>query len=202
MNQSRATTSRDLRIEYRSLKRIKPLTRNAKLHDLDEIIKSISLYGFVDPIGVNETTNVDVDGNGRLEALQEMERLKLAVPRGIKVDAKGKWLAPVVRGISVPKERQDAFALEMNRANERGGFDENVLAELLVELSQVDSGMGLEGSGYTQHDLEELLLKLKHEQEKDKGPEGFRSLNDVQTESKCPRCGYTFSGSRVVKKDS
>jgi hypothetical protein len=156
MKTARAAEPARLSIEYLPLRRIRPLPRNAKQHDLEAIIASISEFGFLDPIGINKRTGHDLDGNGRLEALQEMERRGLPPPRGIVAGRNG-WEAPTVAGISLDAAREARAALALNRTNELGGFDEQLLLEILRECEQEG---GLEATGYTPDFINSLMMRL------------------------------------------
>ncbi len=52
--------------------------RNSKDHDVGEISKSVSRFGFVEPLIIDERTGKLVAGHGRLKTLRALEQnLKL-----------------------------------------------------------------------------------------------------------------------------
>ena len=78
-----------------------------------------------------------------------------------------------------------AFALADNRTAELADWDQEVLAQHLVELD-------LAGV-----DLTELGFTSRTHDPKDK-PEDFDSYDDdIKTDHLCPKCGYEWSGSTV-----
>jgi ParB-like chromosome segregation protein Spo0J len=55
-------------------------------------------YGVVEPPVLDERTGRLVAGHGRLEAFAEARAVGLDAPEGVRVNAKGEWLVPVIRG--------------------------------------------------------------------------------------------------------
>lgn len=80
-----------------------------------------------------------------------------------------------------------AFMIADNRLSDLGTYDDEQLAAVLVEIRDGDD---LDGTGWDDRQVEDLLKKLQ-------APEGFSDpeagAND--TEYKCPSCGYAWSGS-------
>ena len=63
-----------IRIEHIALDELEKWPRNPKDHDLSLIQGSISRFGFVSPILIDETTGKIVAGHGRLESLQKLKQ--------------------------------------------------------------------------------------------------------------------------------
>lgn len=148
----------ELSIAYLRLDSIKHLPGNPKEHDIGGLIESYRQFGVIDPIGLNESTGHDFDGNGRLIALRAMmaeDSSKL--PRGIKRDASGMWLVPTVAGIVLSKRDEQRAGLALNRIHDLGGYDD---ARLAIVLSDLAAAKALEGTGYDGDDLDVLLRQL------------------------------------------
>ena len=103
---------------------------NPKLHDLGALITSIEKYGYQELskfdknlINRSGTTGAVVAGNGRIEALSEMEKLKKPLPRGLaSLKDTGEWVMPVLVGVdqdNINKAR--AYAIDSNNVGLLGG---------------------------------------------------------------------------------
>lgn len=121
---------------------VESLTRwpgNAKKHDLDQIQQSIELYGYTDPVVVQQSTGRIMAGNGRHEVV---------------VDRLGQDQIPAVY-----RDLTDAqalyFVLKHNRSQERGGgYDEEALADLVREAQELAGDEDLDTlTGWGEHDL-------------------------------------------------
>jgi hypothetical protein len=55
-------------------------------------------YGVVEPPVLDERTGRLVAGHGRLEAFAEARAVGLDVPEGVRINAQGEWLVPVISG--------------------------------------------------------------------------------------------------------
>lgn len=125
----------DLHVEYVPLAQVIAWPRNPKLHDIDSIDDSISRFGFVQPLTVDERTGKLVAGHGRLEALQRMQAAGKPAPERVRDNGKD-WLVPVIRGVSFASEADaEAYLLADNRLVELGGWDNSKLLDVLTELS-------------------------------------------------------------------
>jgi hypothetical protein len=146
------------RIEYVRIADLKPATRNPKDHDIGEISLSMDRFGYVEPVVMDERTGQLVAGHGRIETLTKIHRgdAKAEPPPGVKADADGTWLVPVVRGWASKDDREaEAYLLASNRLTEIGGWNDTALAEMLGDLAQ--AGVSFQGIGYDERDLEALL---------------------------------------------
>ena len=64
-----------LKIEYLPVKALKPYEKNARKHkdlDIDNIARSIEIYGFCDAIGIWGDQNIIVEGHGRFLAAKKL----------------------------------------------------------------------------------------------------------------------------------
>lgn len=132
--------------------------RNPKAHS-DEMVGSVTRFGFVEPMTLDERTGRLVSGHGRRDELLRRQAAGEAPPDGIVLGDEGVWLAPVTRGWSSRSDAEaEAFVVAANRIGERGGWNDSLLADVLVDLRDLDSG--LEGVGYDVGDLDALLERL------------------------------------------
>jgi len=137
----------ELKIEYVPIRDIKPYKRNAKLHpteQIEQIKKSITDYGFDDPIAV--WNNTIIEGHGRLIAALEL---------GIET-------VPIIRLDHLTDEQRRAYALVHNKLTMNSGFDIELLNMELAELKSFDIDM--EPFGF---DIEEAPEEKKDMQEDD-----------------------------------
>lgn len=121
-----------LKVEYVPVTSIKPYERNAKLHppeQIEQIRRSIELFGFRDPIGIWHEEIVE--GHGRYLAAIEM----------------GLQEVPIVRLDDMTDEERRAYALAHNKLTMNSGFDFGVLD---VELDSLDFDM----SEFGFHDID------------------------------------------------
>lgn len=162
------TSTPRISIEYRPLSEIKRLPNNVKRHDLEGIIESLSEFGMLDPIGINDRTANDYDGNGRADALEIMKERGMKPPKYVEVrdytpkggkKIVGEWFVPTVAGVSMDKWTEARAAIGLNRTNEKGGVDEPMLAKVLQEM-QERKARALVGTGYDDDDLRALLLRV------------------------------------------
>jgi hypothetical protein len=143
-------------IIYDDLDALAHLPTNPKGHDLGAIGFSLARWGLIDQIVVNDTTGHIIAGNGRVDSLRALHAAGKAPPMGVTVEG-GRWLVPVVHGLSVPVEQEAAAALALNRVHDLGGYNEETLAAVLHDLLAADQ---LSGTGYNQADVEFLARNV------------------------------------------
>ncbi len=115
----------ELKIEYVPIGDIKPYEKNAKLHpkeQIDEIVESIKLMGFNDPIAVWGGQNTIVEGHGRLEAAKKL-----------KMDT-----VPIIRLDYLSDEQRRAYTLIHNKLTMNSDFDLDILQEELDKITEFD----------------------------------------------------------------
>jgi hypothetical protein len=153
------------RIEYMALGELvkRRATRNPKAHDVPGIDRSIERWGLVEVPTLNESTGNLVAGHGRLETLAERKTHGLEPPKGVRVNGKGQWLVPVLRGVAFDSDAEaEGYLLASNRLVESGGWRERELAELVDDLRRNDGDVIV---GWDPDDLDDLLATLKDGQD-------------------------------------
>ena len=114
----------NLQIEYRDVKDLHPYEGNVKRHpkkQIDEIVQSIVLYGFNDPIAVDEN-NLVIEGHGRLEAVKRLKYDKVPVI--------------VLKGLTDDEKKQ--YIIVHNKLTMSTGFDIKKLQQEMVKLPTFD----------------------------------------------------------------
>jgi hypothetical protein len=150
----------DRRVEYVPLSEVRPAQRNPKAHLGDAIRGSISRFGLGELPLIDERTGRLVAGHGRIDQLTAMRADGQDAPEGVRLDAAGEWLVPVVRGWSSRSDVDaEAYLVASNSLTALGGWDGGGLADLLGELAEFDPAL-LEVTGYSQGDLEDMLAGL------------------------------------------
>jgi hypothetical protein len=124
--------------------------RNPRLGNVAIIEGSLRAHGQYRPVVVNRGThtgraNEVLAGNHTVKAFRNLQATEPDDPR---------WRAIDAYVIDVDDDKAARIVLVDNRSAEVGGFDQEVLADLLDGLP------GLDGTGYTDADLAELLTGL------------------------------------------
>lgn len=130
-----------LTIEYLNKSDLKPYAMNAKLHpaeQIEQIKKSITDFGFNDPIGIYGDNEV-VEGHGRLLAVMEMDDVKEV---------------PVIRLDHMSDEERRAYALVHNKLTMDSGFDFELLQEELKSLTLDMGDFGFDTSAMNRMEQE------------------------------------------------
>jgi hypothetical protein len=133
--------------------------RNPKRHDQDGIAASFAEFGLAELPLLDERTGLLVAGHGRVNELQARQSAGGAAPDGVRVDADGAWLVPVIRGWASRTDAQaEAYLLGSNRIGERGGWDEGGLALFLSDLAATDFDLAMI-AGWDAGELEDCLAE-------------------------------------------
>jgi ParB-like chromosome segregation protein Spo0J len=159
-----------IRIEYIDVDEVQRWPRNPKDHDIHEIKKSFTRFGFVNPVIKDETTGKLVAGHGRIDALLHMRDSGLEPPRRTVVDG-DKWFVPVLCGIAFDNPAEaEAYVIADNRLTEIGGWKKDLLNTILAEWEGMEDAV--EGTGFDIVDIEKILgISAEIEEKKDKIPE-------------------------------
>jgi hypothetical protein len=142
-------------LEYVALDDLQPAQHNPKRHDLPLLDQSFQRFGYVEPIVIDERTGRMVVGHGRVEGLRRAHADGHKPPEGVDVADDGRWLVPVLRGwASENDDEADGYLLASNRLVEVGGWDLDMLADLLPTW---DENEALGGTGWSMDALHEAL---------------------------------------------
>jgi hypothetical protein len=147
-------------MEYRSIDDLPAADRNPKGHDSGLIGESYAEFGYLDAVIVDERTGKLVSGHGRLERLRWERGADGKPPEGVVVDSDGNWTVPVQRGwASRDDDHASKAVVVINRAVERGGWQSDMLGEMLEGLVERGGDEALVGTGYALDDLDTLLSR-------------------------------------------
>ena len=116
--------------------------QNPNNGDLDALIESIQVNGFVTAITADARTGNIIAGNHRFQALHALGATEIPVIWVDHMDSSG-----AVR-----------YMVADNRTGKLAVLDETALAALLTDLSDTD--MGLAGTGYDDASYQRLLLDM------------------------------------------
>ena len=156
-----------LKIEYLSKEDLKPYANNAKIHNaeqIEQIKKSISEFGFNDPIAIWKNNEV-IEGHGRLLAVMEME---------------GEEKIPVIRLVDLSDEQRKAYILVHNKLTLNTGFDFELLDSELEGITEIDmEQFGFSVDDFNVNELNDLFAEAEP---KEKEPKKIQ----------CPHCGEWF----------
>jgi DNA modification methylase len=136
-------TSNTLQIKRVAIDSLRLDTANARLHpdtNLEAITASLQRFGQAEPLVVQAGTARVIAGNGRLVAMRKLG-----------------WTECDVVELEVDDLKATALGIALNRTAELAEWDEPVLGRLLEELRKEGA---LEGIGYSDHELDDLLAKL------------------------------------------
>lgn len=144
------------RTEYIPLDHLQADPANPKAHDGDAIDASIGRFGIIDQIVRDDRTGYIISGHGRHEALRVMRDRGDTAPEGVRVDAGGHWLIPVIVGWASRTDSEARAALiALNRTTELGGWVDDALLDLLDNLDDYT------GVGFTEDDTDDLRARLE-----------------------------------------
>ena len=160
-----------LKIEYVDIDTIKPYKNNAKKHpqeQIDQIKKSIELFGMDDPIGIWKGEMVE--GHGRLIACKEL----------------GYTEVPIIRLDHLTDEERKAYTLAHNKLTMNSDFDLDMLEEELNNLKELDI------------DMEDFGFDIPEEQEITQAEESDDQFDDIEKLEKHYGLPYQGNKSRIA----
>lgn len=167
-----------MKVEMRLTSEVKAYQLNPRIRDeknVEGIAESIRAYGFQQPIVVDKR-GVVIAGHGRLLAAEFL-----------KLDE-----VPVVVAAHLTREQARAYRIADNRAAETSGWDMSVLPLELGDLHRSGFDLGL--TLFDMPDLEKMVPGLRDGPDPDPPGEFPEVDGDIETEHRCPKCGYEWSG--------
>lgn len=157
-----------LKIEYLALSALKPWAKNARTHSnkqIRQIAASISEFGFTNPILI-DSQNTVLAGHGRLAAAKLL----------------GLSTVPCVRLETMSPEQKRAYVIADNKLALNAGWDEDLLAEELKALTDVD-GFDISLTGFSVAEVDALVEGLHPEEPGDPEDDVLPPL--VNGETRC-----------------
>jgi hypothetical protein len=136
----------ELQIEYRAVGDLALDPRNPRQHSqrqINQIADSIREFGFVMPVVIDDTGQV-VIGHGRVLAAK-----KLGMPR-----------VPVIEIRHLSKAQLKALRIADNRLAQHAHWDERLLGESFLELTELDVEFDLSITGFSLPEIDLTLQKL------------------------------------------
>ena len=143
-----------IKIEFRSVFKLKPFARNARTHSeqqVAQIAASIEEFGWTNPILIDGNDGI-IAGHARLLAAQKLEMTEVPV---------------IVLDHLTPAQRK-ALVLADNKLALNAGWDENLLRIELEELQSLDFNLDL--TGFASIEIDELLRDPMIEERADEVP--------------------------------
>lgn len=128
---------------------LRPMERNPRRGDVEAVMRSFDRFGQRKPIVARTGTGEIIAGNHAFMAAKRLGWAEIAVVFVDDDDTTAK-----------------AFALADNRTSELGGWDNEMLAEIISEVLADDQAL-LEAASYQQSDLEKLIAETTAEAEAD-----------------------------------
>jgi hypothetical protein len=125
-----------------ALDEIPPAEINPKLHDIMQLRRMISRFGYTTPGLLDGRTGRLIVGHGRREALLAMRADGETPPRGIVADQEGRWLVPIITGWSSTSDAEAAaYLVGDNQATINGGWNNEELQRLIEEITATDPAL-------------------------------------------------------------
>ena len=199
------TTKNQLTVTWRDPKELIMYAKNSKLHppeQIQQIANSITEFGFLDPIAIDENGEI-LEGHGRYLAAVDILNLKSV---------------PTFQVLGLTEEQKIAYRVQHNKLTMNTDFDPDLLKIDMDFLNEMSFDLTLTG-----FDSEDLSSYLSLENTEYEEPERQNNLSDrdnrvKQTEldnqdlsevkdssakeinvdefefdCKCPKCGFEFN---------
>lgn len=165
------------RIERRPIDSLIPYARNSRTHSdaqVAQIAASIREWGWTMPVLIDEQGGI-IAGHGRVLAAR-----KLRLPE-----------VPCMIATGWTEAQRRAYVIADNKLALNADWDNEILKLELSEIGETKFDSGLIGFS-----ADEFLSLMNEEQGKQKtAPEEFLEVDEkIETEHRCPSCGYEWSG--------
>ena len=199
------TTKNQLTITWRDPKELIMYAKNSKLHppeQIQQIANSITEFGFLDPIAIDENGEI-LEGHGRYLAAVDILNLKSV---------------PTFQVLGLTEEQKIAYRVAHNKLTMNTDFDPDLLKidmDFLNEMSfdltltgfdsdDLSSYLSLENTEYEkperQNNLSDKDNQLKQteldnqdlSEVKDSSAKEI-NVNEFEFDCKCPKCGFEFN---------
>ena len=162
------------KIERRAIEELIPYARNSRTHSdaqVAQIAASIKEWGWTMPILVDEGGGI-IAGHGRVMAARSL----------------GHEDVPVVVASGWSDAKKRAYVIADNKLALNAGWDFEMLAAEIEELNS--DGYELELIGFNAEEMDKVINPVV-----ESPPDDFNEYgDDIETEYKCPKCSYEWSG--------
>lgn len=136
-----------MELEKINIEKIKMYENNAKEHpywQVEEIVKSISAFGYKDPIALDEN-DIIIEGHGRYLALKQLDFKEIEI----------------LRITDLTEEQKAAYAIAHNKLTMNTDFDFETLKYELNKLELADFDLKI--LGFEETELEKILEESNEE---------------------------------------
>jgi len=140
---TKAKGSVNLKITMKAVNNLKPYAANARTHSdkqIAQIAASIKAFGFNNPVLLDDDGGI-IAGHGRLLAAKSL----------------GLSQVPTIQLSHLSDAQKRAYILADNRLAEKSGWDNDILAIELGELSKFDLDFDLEITGFEMSEIDLLI---------------------------------------------
>lgn len=147
------TTLPTRQIEPLPISALTPSARNARTHSrkqVKQIASSIEEFGFTNPILIDDENTI-LAGHGRLEAAKMLDMTDV----------------PCVRLSNLSATQKRAYALSDNKLALNAGWDEEILADELQALAELDPGFDLGVTGFSIPEIDAFMEERVPEEDGD-----------------------------------
>lgn len=147
--------------------------KNPRQGNVERLAESLEANGQYRPIVANRRTLEVLAGNHTMKAAQQLG-----------------WSEIAVTFVDVDDADAARIVLVDNRSSDAAGYDDLALAEVLQSLDDLD------GTGYTDDDLEGILSDLADDLDEPRddgdGDGDLDNFDDDPWTVECPSCGHAF----------
>jgi ParB family transcriptional regulator, chromosome partitioning protein len=181
----------ELKIIYRSISELMPSANNARTHSdeqVKQIANSIALFGFNNPVLLDEDKNI-IAGHGRILAAQILKLKK----------------APTITLKHLTPELKKAYLIADNKLAANSSWDIEQLGTEVRELTE--NRFDVSVLGFDKNELDNLLTEdltslitspetifiNDEEPEKDPKEKKPRAISKSKLVHTCPKCKHEFS---------
>lgn len=129
-----------LSYDHIAIDAVQPARRNARTHSPKQIAESIRTFGFTNPVLIDET-DVLIAGHGRLEAAKSL---------GLKT-------VPAIRIPNLSEPAKRALMLADNKIALNAGWDLDILADELADLSSMELEFDVATTGFEVAEIDLII---------------------------------------------
>jgi len=172
------TSTPDLQVEYRPITSLRPAKRNPRTHSskhIRQLVESLQTFGFINPILLDADERV-LAGHGRL-----------AAAKALNLDQ-----VPTIRLAHLTEAQRRAYVLADNKLAELAGWDHELLALELQELSVLEMDFDLTVTGFETAEIDlalDSLMLAKEDPSTDTLPPLDATGPPVSQLGDCWQCG-------------